>query len=359
MARLAVVSFRLGGTDGVSIESAKWVRALETLGHDVTLVAGEGPVDVLVAGLAIGARAPSRAQLGAAIGDADLVVVENLASLPLNPGARDVLYEGLDGRRALFHHHDLAWQRPATAHLAGPRDGPHWRHVTINDLSRRELAARGIAATTIPNTFDCDPPRGDRDGVRARLDVADRVVALLATRAIARKNVAGALALARDLDAVLWLLGPGEDGYEEELAAMLASAGVEVRRGLHGASIHDAYAACDLVVLSSTWEGFGNPVLESVTHRRPLALYPYPVAREIARVGFEFFDLDDRAGLRAALATPDEDRLTRNLALARRHFNIADLPARLAPLLSELGVASPLGSPPWRRASVVGSERGG
>jgi glycosyltransferase involved in cell wall biosynthesis len=344
VARLAVVSFRLGGTDGVSIEAAKWVAALEALGHEITLVAGEGPVDVRVPGLAIGARAPSRARLDAALADADLVIVENLASLPLNPGARDVLYAVLEGRRAIFHHHDLAWQRPATAHLAGPRDAPCWRHVTINDLSRRELAARGIVATTIPNSFDCDPPPGDRDAVRARLDVGDRPVALLATRAIARKNVAGALALARDLDAVLWLLGPSEDDYEEELRALLARSGVTVRRGPHGASIHDAYSACDLVVLSSTWEGFGNPVLESVTHRRPLALYPYPVAREIARHGFAFFDLDDREGLRDELRAPDEGRRARNLAIARRHFNVAHLPARLAALLAQSQIASPLGS---------------
>ncbi len=343
MARLAVVSFRLGGTDGVSIEAAKWVAALESLGHDVTLVAGEGEVDVRVPGLAIGAPAPARAELEAALADADLVIVENLASLPLNPGARDVLYEVLAGRRAIFHHHDLAWQRPTTAHLEGPRDAPHWRHVTINDLSRRELASRGIRATTLHNSFDCDPPPGDRDGVRARLNVGDRPLALLATRAIARKNVAGALSLARDLDAVLWLLGPSEDGYEAELDALLSHSRVSVRRGPQG-SIHDAYAACDLVVLSSTWEGFGNPVLESVTHRRPLALYPYPVAREIARHGFTFFDLADRDGLRTYLGAPEEGLLARNLAIARRHFNVAHLPARLDALLTESSITSPLGS---------------
>jgi len=39
VAHLVVVSFRLGGTDGVSIEAAKWQRAFETLGHVVTTVA--------------------------------------------------------------------------------------------------------------------------------------------------------------------------------------------------------------------------------------------------------------------------------------------------------------------------------
>jgi len=59
--------------------------------------------------------------LETALADADLVIVENLASLPLNLDARDVLYHVLEGRRALFHHHDLPWQRPHLAHVEGPR----------------------------------------------------------------------------------------------------------------------------------------------------------------------------------------------------------------------------------------------
>jgi glycosyltransferase involved in cell wall biosynthesis len=335
VARLVLLSFRLGGTDGVSIEAAKWKAALGQLGHDVTEVAGEGPVDVLVPGLAIGAaRAPTLDQLERAIAGAGLVIVENLAALPLNIAARDVLYQALDGRAALFHHHDLPWQRDHLSHLEGPRDQPRWRHVTINELSRRQLHERGIEATTLMNSFDCTPPVGRRELTRSALGVGDEVLLLLPTRAIPRKNVEGALELAQSLGAVLWLLGPAEDGYGPELDRLLAATSVEVRRGLvGGASVHDAYAACDLVVMPSTWEGFGNPVLESVTHRRALALFAYPVAREIMSYGFEFFDLADVAAIERFLADPDEGLLARNLDVAREHFNVARLPERLASLL--------------------------
>lgn len=331
-----MVSFRLGGTDGVSIEAAKWSTALEQLGHDVTLVAGEGPVDQLLPGLAIGAEIPpSLDELNGAFEGADVVIVENLASLPLNIAARAVLYEALDGRRALFHHHDLAWQRERFAHLDGPRDHVTWHHVTINELSRRELAERGILATTIMNSFDCDPALGDRDATRAALHVDHELLLLAPTRAIPRKNVEGALQLARDLDGVLWLLGPAEDAYGPELEELLARSGVEIRRGISdGRSIHDAYAACDLVVMSSTWEGFGNPVLESVTHRRPVAVYPYPVLEEIESYGFDFFRLNDVAALGEFLRHPDESRLEKNLKVARQHFNVARLPQRLSEVLT-------------------------
>ena len=341
MARLVVVSFRLGGTDGVSIEAAKWRSAFEELGHVVTTVAGEGTCDVTLPGLRIDATTPpSLDELRRALGDADLVVVENLASLPLNPGAREVLYQAVDSRRVLFRHHDLAWQREHLAHLGGPRDEPNWRHVAINQQSVDELAQHGIEAELVYNSFDCDPPEGDRDGTRRALGVGPERLVVMPTRALARKNVAGALELCRELDAVLWLLGPSEDGYEPELDRQLARTSVPVVRGLSAGNIHDAYAASDLVVMPSTWEGFGNPVLESVTHRRPLALNWYPVAREIASHGFTFFGLDEVARIAAFLANPHEATLLANLEVARRDFNVRNLPTRLARILEGLGVAS-------------------
>jgi glycosyltransferase involved in cell wall biosynthesis len=339
MARVAVVSFRLGGTDGVAIEAKKWVDALLVLGHDVTTIAGEGSADVLLRGLAIDASVPPTLdEMHRALRDADLVVVENLASLPLNRGARDVLYVALEGRRALFHHHDLPWQRAHLADLEGPRVADGWYHVTINELSRGELRERGIEAVTIMNSFDCTPPPGRREMARASVGVDHEHLVLMPTRALARKNVAGALTLCEALDAVLWLLGPAEDGFDEELDALIDSSSVDVRRGpRQGVDIHDAYAACDLVVMPSTWEGFGNPVLESVTHQRALALYPYPVAKEIIAYGFHFFDLADVANITNFLSSPDPGLLANNLTIADAHFNVATLPARLRELLATMG----------------------
>ncbi len=319
----------------MSIEATKWIDAFRSLGHEVTTLAGDGDADIVMSELAIRASsAPNLDKVTEALVDADLVVVENMVSLPLNVAARDVLYRALDSRPALFHHHDLAWQRPEWINEPPPLDRPLWRHVTINDLSRRELLARGLDATTVRNVFEPDPPLGRRDATRHELGLTDERLMLLPTRAIPRKNVAGAIRLAEELDAVLWLLGPAEDGYGAELENLVRASRVDVRRGLpEGFEIHDAYAASDLVVMPSTWEGFGNPVLESVTHRRALALFAYPVAREIMSYGFEFFDLADVAAIERFLADPDEGLLARNLDVAREHFNVARLPERLAALL--------------------------
>jgi glycosyltransferase involved in cell wall biosynthesis len=336
-----IVSFRLGGGDGVSVEAAKWAAALGVLGWEVRTVAGAGPVDVLLPGLALDARpseVPSGTEVRDALAQADLVVVENLCSLPLNPAAAAVVASACAGRPAVLHHHDLPWQRPHLAHLPAPPDDPAWAHVTINELSRTQLAERGIGAVTVYNAFDPDPTPGDRAGTRAALGVAEATRLLLQpTRALPRKNIEGALALAEAVGGTYWLLGPAEDGYGPELEGLLAQARCPVRSGTAaGVSIGDAYAACDAVLLPSLWEGFGNPSVESATHRRPLAIGPYPVAAELAAFGFRWFAADDADGLAGFLAHPDADLLAHNAAVAAEHFNLADLPGRLARVLERV-----------------------
>ena len=342
----ALLSFRLGGTDGVSVEAAKWAGALGALGFDVVTVAGAGEVDRLLPGLAMDAPEPPTAgELGDALAGADLVVVENLCSLPLNPAAAAVAAETLRGRRAVLHHHDLPWQRRRFRTAPAPPDDPRWVHVTVNELSRRQLQRRGPAAVVVVrNAFDPGPPAGDRRAVRRRLGLAagDRLL-LQPTRAIPRKNVAGGLALAAGIGATFWLLGPAEDGYGPELDALLARAEVPViAGGGPGAPppVADAYAACDAVVLPSTWEGFGNPSVEAAVFERPLAVGPYPVADELRRFGFRWFAHHDAAGLRAWLDAPDESLLTHNHDVARGHFSLHALPGRLARVFGEAGWTS-------------------
>lgn len=335
-----ILSFRLGGPDGVSVEAAKWGWALRRLGFDVRTVAGDGTADVLVPGLGIDAEAPPTAsEVADAVADADLVVVENLCSLPLNPTAAAVVAGVLAGRRAVLRHHDLPWQRPRFAGFPPPPHDAAWVHVTINELSRRELADRGIAAVTVRNAFDPDPPRGDRLATRhaLRVDPSD-VVVMQPTRAIARKGVPVAMRLAEELGAAYWLLGPTEEGFEAELAEVLGGARVRVMRGLPpGHDVADAYAAADVVAFPSTWEGFGNPVVESALYRKPLAVRRYPVAQELEAFGFRWFDPDDPEPLRRWLARPDAALLDHNRAVACRHFSLHDLPGRLSALFEAAG----------------------
>jgi len=352
--RAAILSYRLGTADGVSVTAAQWAAALRWLGMSVTTVAGAGRADVLVEGLAIDAtRPPARHRLCAALDAADLVVVDNVCSLPMNPRVGEAVADHLAGRPAVLRHHDLPWEREQYAGFTSwPPDDPAWRHVTINEQARRALAERrGITATTVHHGFDERPALRRRAEVRRTLDVRRGPLVLQPTRAIPRKNVDLGLALAAALGGTFWLTGPAEDGFAPALERLVAAAGIPVRRGMpDGVSIAAAYAACDVVVLPSSWEGFGLPLIESALHRRPIAVGDFPVARELAAFGFRWFFPTDPDPLRRWLADPDPALLDHNEAIARRHFGLDALVRRLDLLLSGVPMchhsgASPEGDP--------------
>lgn len=333
----------------MSVESAKWMWALGELGFDVRRVAGriegeEQDGDVVMPGLAADTAEPppiERAGVAEALAGADLVVVENLCSLPLNlAAARAVAGAAAEHPgRVLLHHHDLAWQR---RHLAQherefPPRAKGALHVTVNLRSRRELQARGFeGATAICNRFDFDAPPGDRVAARNALGFGDDdVVVFHPARAIERKNVPGGVRFAAALAAALpgrtvryWLSGPAEDGYGPTLERVLERSTVGVTLGRASVAA-DAYAAADVVAFPSTWEGFGNPTIESIIARRPLAVFAYPVLAEIVAHGIRFFDLDEIAEISRALHTSDDARLDANLRRARAAFSLADLPAAI------------------------------
>ncbi len=349
-----MLSYRLGGADGVAVEARKWEWALHELGFDVRRVAGEfddglRTDDAWLPFLAIDpveGSEPDPGALVAALAGVDLVIVENLCSLPINPDA-STLAAGVLGAHdgsVTFHHHDLPWQR---AGLFAPPDIPPHRpnslHVTVNDYSRAQLEHRGFQGVTIRNAFDLDPVPGDREGTRAQFGFArDDVVLLQPSRAIPRKNVPAAVAFATELAAMesrnvrLWITGPAEDGYDIVFARILDDAGIPITVG-RAPSSSDAYAAADLVVYPSTWEGFGNPVIESIAHRRPIAVGSYPVLDELRAFGVELLSVDDAAAARDWLLHPRPEVLEANVDRVRPHCSVTDLPQRLAAAFAGAG----------------------
>lgn len=319
--------------------AALWQAALDELGFRTRTVAGKGPVDVVVPGLAIDADEPPTAdEVWAALAGVDLVVVENLGTIPLNLPASRVVNQVLSGRPAVFHHHDPPWQRDRFAHITElPVDDPAWAHVTINRLTEREMAERGIEATTIYNGFAPDPPPGDRAATRRLIDVAaDVLLCVHPVRAIERKRIPDALALTAQLGGTYWLPGSTEEGYEPTLRRVLAGARCPVRHIGHP-RIEDIYAAGDLVVFPSSWEGFGNPPVEAALHRKPAAVGRYAVADELRRLGFEWFPTDDPEPARAWLDAPDPALLDHNQHVARTQLSTDVMCDRIRSLLDERG----------------------
>ena len=339
MVRAAIVSFRLGLSDGVSVVARLWQKMLADIGFDMVTVAGEGPVDRLVPGLGIDQLdGPDPGGFAAAVSDADLVVVENLCTIPLNLPAARTVARALAGRPAILHHHDPPWQRERFATVTElPPDDPSWRHVVINRFTAEEFSRRGIETTVIYNGFDTTSPEGDRAAMRAKLEVDDETLLVAhPVRAIPRKNIPGAIAIAEALGGTYWLMGQAEEGYDATLERLLADARCPV---IHRpvARTPDIYAAADLVVFPSTWEGFGNPPVEAAIWRRPCVVGDYPVAHELAEFGFHWFTPDHLDEIQTFLNCPNPDLLDHNQTIAQQHFSLERVRSDLVALLNDAG----------------------
>lgn len=360
MPTCAFLSFRLGGTDGVSIVADRWIDAFTDLGFRVRTVAGEGPVDITIPDLAIG-RFPDGDEgldlLGASeqwvnglasrlideLAHCELVVVENLGTIPMNLPASLATARARLGLPTIWHHHDPAWQRAryrGNQLLPVTDPASPWAHVVINDATRHEFAMRGIDAVTIRNAFDVDAANGDRAGQRHALGVegGERLF-VHPVRAIARKRIDLALDIAAACGATYWLTGRAEEGYDEELERLLAAGRAAGVRVIHepARSLADLYAACDAVLFPSDFEGFGNPPIEAAIHRRPAVVGHWPASDELRELGFVWFGVDQVAELSKWLEHPDEQLLDHNARLAAEHLSIGSMTESLRELLDGAG----------------------
>ena len=339
----------------MSVEARKWEWALNELGFRTRRIAGEfddalRPDDVWLPFLAMDplpGATPEPDALGAALSGADLVVVENVCSLPLNLEASSIVADGVGEfhGRVLFHHHDLPWERDHLAHLTQfPPRQPGSLHIVINEHAQRALADRGLESHLIRNAFDLSPRPGDRDETREALGFAsDDVVVLQPTRAIPRKQVAAGIRFAEQLDEAVaprrvrfWLTGPAEDGFGPELDRLVRDAHLPITLG-RAPKKEDAYAAADCVVFPSSAEGFGNPVIEALAVGLPVVVAHYPVLDELVALGLRFLSIDEPGVVAARIATPDVAIIASNRRCLEEHFDLADLPTRIADVFATVG----------------------
>lgn len=334
--RVLLVAPRVGTPDGLGSAAALLAAGFAGLGATVTTAAGRGACDLTVAGL--DPHSHELLDLGALealVGEAELVVLDGVLGTEPGSEAARLLAALCANHPTLVRHHDLCWQLPGGADLA-VADDPSWWQVTVNERSRLELAARGVAATTLYPAFDLDPAPGHREATRALIGLGphDRLV-LQPTRGAAVKNPAGGVALAAALSATYWLLGPVEEEFAARFERLREASPTPVLQGRPGTvTLADAYAACDVVVLPSVHEAFPNAAIEAAVARRPFAVAPFPVAVELRRYGFRWFDLGEPAVLARHLAEADPFVEERNELVARLRFDAAELPTRLRELLT-------------------------
>jgi len=265
--RIGIVSTRLAGTDGVSLETRKWVKVLCDQGHTCFFFAGEldwpedkshrvpeahfnhPAIQDINRSLFVDAiRTPEttakihqikehlKSELRKFVQrfDVRILVTENALSLPMNVPLGLALTEFIAENRipTIAHHHDFWWERRRylrsaaedLLHGAFPPMLPCITHVTISSHAARRLALRsGAVPEVIPNVmpFEVPPPREPaRDAAALPREIGvepGEKFILQPTRIVPRKRIERAIELVRrlDVDAALVIShSAGDEGRE-------------------------------------------------------------------------------------------------------------------------------------------------
>ena len=266
---IGFISFRFAGTDGVSLETAKWAAVLEQAGFECYFMAGEldTPPERSFMEEKLHFQHPeikeiydesfSRRTRSAALTskihelrhflkarihefikryDIGLLIPQNALTIPLNIPLGLALTEIIaeTGMPVIAHHHDFFWERKRFLrncvwdyiNMSFPPHLPSIEHVVINTSAQNQLALRtGISSTMIPNVmnFEAGPPPQDEyiANVRQDLGVADDELFILQpTRVVQRKGIENAIELVARMDrkAVLVIShASGDEGYEYQM----------------------------------------------------------------------------------------------------------------------------------------------
>lgn len=265
---IGFVSTRLAGTDGVSLETMKWVDVFEDMGHECFYMAGELDQEPRKCFLVEEAHfrhpairesycesfaAPIRSRsvtdrihkLADVLKDKiyefverfkiDLLIPENVLAIPLNIPLAVALTEFISETRkpTIAHHHDFFWERKRFLtnavwdylNMAFPPHLPPIQHVVINSSADNQLSLRtGISATVIPNVMKFEEPPAEPDEYCAGVPVSlglepyEKMI-LQPTRVVARKGIEHAIELVSCLDLDVRLVishASGDEGYEYE-----------------------------------------------------------------------------------------------------------------------------------------------
>jgi len=239
---IALCHYRVGETDGVSLEMDKWKKVLENMGHKIYFIAGstgtsDGFIipemnyrfeedlkiernaylkledyrdeDELIRAIRKQALKIEEALKKILIENkVDLIVPNNILSIgrsiPTAMAFTNVIKEL--GIRCIGHHHDFYWERKnfsqptcsfvrqALEQYFPPKDDLI-SHVVINSIVQKELKARrNLDSIIVPNVFDFNEKLWDVDDYnidfREKLGIRDNDILMLqATRVTNRKAI--------------------------------------------------------------------------------------------------------------------------------------------------------------------------
>jgi glycosyltransferase involved in cell wall biosynthesis len=281
--RIAFVSTRISGTDGVSLEIGKWAEVLERMGHECFYIAGQcddrprershvipeahfthpAIAEINRRSFGVQLRSPEVSdQIRNMTGvideklrealtrlEIDIIIAENCLTIPMNIPLGLALVETVmeTGIGCIAHHHDFVWERErfmvnaVDDHIqaAFPPNLNEIQHVAINSVAAAEFARRtGLSSRVIPNVMDFDsPPETGRKRSEFRNDIGlaeEDILILQPTRVVQRKGIETSVELVRRLDdprcklVITHSAGDEGDAYAQRVRSYAELLGVEI-----------------------------------------------------------------------------------------------------------------------------------
>ena len=241
---IGFVGTRFAGTDGVSLEAAKWARILWDHRHVSYWYGGKLETDPEISMLVPHAyfghsdiqwinnrcfgqvtRDPEVTRRILALAehlkrtlydftrkfDIEIMVVQNALTIPMNIplGVAIAMFVAETGFPTIAHHHDFYWERDRFSvnacgdflRMAFPCTLPSIQHVTINSEAQRALShRRGVSSILVPNVleFEVEPEGVDDYNADFRESIGigkDDILFLQPTRVVPRKGIEHAITL--------------------------------------------------------------------------------------------------------------------------------------------------------------------
>jgi len=282
--QIGFVGTRFAGTDGVSLESAKWAQVLWDHRHVSHWYSGLSDRDretsMVVPHAYFGhpdiewinrrafgtrTRTPDVTQRIYTLADylkgtlyeftrrysLDLLIVQNALCIPMNIplGVALTNFIAETGFPTIAHHHDFFWERDRFSvsavtdmlWMAFPPALPQIQNVTINSFAQEDLChRRGVSSVLVPNVLDFEtkPPEADDYARNFRKDIGleeDDILFLQPTRVVPRKGIEHAIslvaALRNDKCKLVISHASGDEGneYLQVLRDLAESSGVDLR----------------------------------------------------------------------------------------------------------------------------------
>lgn len=286
---IGFVATRFAGTDGVSLESAKWANVLWDHKHVSYWYAGKldrdpkasmlvpeayfgDPVNIWINERAFGklTRTSTLTQRIYELSeylkgtlyefvkrfDIDILIVQNALCIPMNIplGIALTNFIAETGIPTIAHHHDFYWERTRFAvnaigdflDMAFPPALPSIQHVTINSHAQEQLALRkGGPSILVPNVLDFEnpPPQADEYVADFRRDSdlePDDIVFLQPTRVVPRKGIEHSISLIMQLKNPKCKLVVSHESGDEGQDYMLALKDMADQEGVDLRFLHTA-----------------------------------------------------------------------------------------------------------------------